>query len=102
MCVKMLNPQEHETMIDTAAGSCGFPVHTIFHVWEQIMKDEGLSKSHLFTAEKKPVRCERQIPPAPLCKGGWVSVAATLRKRSNLVAFAKWGVLLSLPLQREI
>ncbi len=27
MCVKMLNPQEHETMIDTAAGSCGFPVH---------------------------------------------------------------------------
>jgi len=42
MCVKMLNPQEHETMIDTAAGSCGFPVHTMFHVWEQIMKDEEL------------------------------------------------------------
>lgn len=36
MCVKMLNPQEQETIIDTAAGSCGFPVHTIFHVWEQI------------------------------------------------------------------
>lgn len=30
MCVKMLNPQEHETLIDTAAGSCGFPVHSIF------------------------------------------------------------------------
>jgi type I restriction enzyme M protein len=57
MCVKMLNPQEKETMIDTAAGSCGFPVHTIFHVWEQIMKDEGLDKSHLFTLEQKPVRC---------------------------------------------
>ncbi|GHT10800.1 restriction endonuclease subunit M [Bacteroidia bacterium] len=57
MCVKMLNPQEHETMIDTAAGSCGFPVHTIFHVWEQIMKDEGLDKSHLFTLEQKPPRC---------------------------------------------
>ena len=57
MCVKMLNPQEHETMIDTAAGSCGFPVHTIFHVWEQIMKDEGLDKSHLFTLEQKPARC---------------------------------------------
>ena len=31
MCVKMLNPQEQETMIDTAAGSCGFPVHSIFY-----------------------------------------------------------------------
>ncbi len=57
MCVKMLNPKEHETMIDTAAGSCGFPVHTIFHVWEQIMKEEGLNKSHLFTLEQKPPRC---------------------------------------------
>lgn len=61
MCVKMLNPQEHETFIDTAAGSCGFPVHGIFHVWEQIMKDEGLDKSHLFTAEKKPARCETYV-----------------------------------------
>ncbi|WP_242063315.1 N-6 DNA methylase [Nostoc sp. FACHB-892] len=26
MCVKMLNPQEDEYMIDTAAGSSGFPV----------------------------------------------------------------------------
>lgn len=57
MCVKMLNPQENETIIDTAAGSCGFPVHTTFHVWEQIMKDEGLNKSHLFTLENKPSRC---------------------------------------------
>ena len=30
MCVKMLNPKRGESMIDTAAGSCGFPVHTIF------------------------------------------------------------------------
>ena len=57
MCVKMLNPQEHETLIDTASGSCGFPVHGIFHVWEKIMKEEGLSKSHLFTTEIKPPRC---------------------------------------------
>jgi type I restriction enzyme M protein len=61
MCVKMLNPQESETFIDTAAGSCGFPVHSIFHVWEQIMKEEGLSKSHLFTTEKKPARCETYV-----------------------------------------
>ena len=33
MCVKMLNPKIDEHMIDTAAGSCGFTVHTIFHVW---------------------------------------------------------------------
>ncbi len=32
MCVKMLNPKANEKIIDTAAGSCGFPVHTIFHV----------------------------------------------------------------------
>ncbi|NTU73349.1 N-6 DNA methylase, partial [Candidatus Roizmanbacteria bacterium] len=30
MCVKMLNPKKGEYMIDTAAGSCGFTVHTIF------------------------------------------------------------------------
>lgn len=61
MCVKMLNPQEHETVIDTAAGSCGFPVHTIFHVWKNILEDEGLPHSHLFTAEKKPLRCEDYV-----------------------------------------
>ncbi|OUM06906.1 SAM-dependent methyltransferase [Pseudomonas syringae] len=61
MCVKMLNPQEHETLIDTAAGSCGFPVHGIFHVWEKIMEDEGYSKSHLFTTEKKSARCEDYV-----------------------------------------
>ncbi len=33
MCVKMLNPTFDEHVIDTAAGSCGFTVHTIFHVW---------------------------------------------------------------------
>ena len=61
MCVKMMNPQEHETLIDTAAGSCGFPVHAIFHVWEGIMREAGLSRSHLFTTEKKPARCEDYV-----------------------------------------
>lgn len=36
MCVKMLNPQPHEKMIDTASGSAGFPMHTVFHVWKQL------------------------------------------------------------------
>jgi len=53
MCVKMLNPNPDETMIDTAAGSCGFPVHTIFHVWENQLKAKGITKSHLYTTEKK-------------------------------------------------
>ncbi|MEW7399141.1 N-6 DNA methylase [Elizabethkingia anophelis] len=57
MCVKMLNPKASETIIDTAAGSCGFPVHSIFYVWEQILKSKGLDKSHLFTLEEKPQEC---------------------------------------------
>jgi len=57
MCVKMLNPKASESIIDTAAGSCGFPVHTIFHVWEEILKKKGLDKSHLFTLEDKPQEC---------------------------------------------
>jgi type I restriction enzyme M protein len=61
MCVKMLNPKEDETLIDTASGSCGFPVHSIFHVWENILESEGLDKSHLFTAEKKSARCEDYV-----------------------------------------
>lgn len=32
MCVQMLNPKRGEYMIDTASGSCGFPVHTIFQL----------------------------------------------------------------------
>lgn len=57
MCVKMLNPQKEETMIDTASGSCGFPVHTIFYVWKDILKEKGVEISHLFTSEKKPAEC---------------------------------------------
>ncbi len=61
MCVKMLNPKEDEHMIDTAAGSSGFPVHTIFHVWKQILTDEGLEASHLFSLENKPYRCRQYV-----------------------------------------
>lgn len=61
LCVKMLNPQEDEYMIDTAAGSSGFPVHSIFHVWKQILADEGLQASHLFSLEEKPLRCKEYV-----------------------------------------
>jgi type I restriction enzyme M protein len=57
MCVRMLNPLEEEALIDTACGSAGFTVHSIFHVWKDILVDEGLPISHLFTMERKPRRC---------------------------------------------
>ncbi len=49
MGVKMLNPKADEYMIDTASGSCGFPVHTIFHVWEQL----NPSGANHFTIDEK-------------------------------------------------
>lgn len=57
MCVKMMNPKEGETVIDTACGSAGFTVHSMFHVWRQIMRTVGREESHLFTMEAKPPRC---------------------------------------------
>ncbi len=43
MCVKMLNPKKGEYMIDTAAGSCGFTVHTIFHLTGHLFKNVEIS-----------------------------------------------------------
>jgi type I restriction enzyme M protein len=57
LCVKMMNPKEEENLIDTAAGSAGFTIHSIFHVWKQILKDEGKEQSHLFSLEDKGPRC---------------------------------------------
>lgn len=44
MCVAMLNPTVDENIIDTAAGSCGFTVHTIFHVWGNEFSASGPHK----------------------------------------------------------
>ena len=44
MCVKMLNPTVDEYVIDTAAGSCGFTVHAIFHVWGDVFTAKGPEK----------------------------------------------------------
>lgn len=57
MCVRMMNPMEGETVIDTACGSAGFTVHSMFHVWRQIIRNMGKEESHLFTMEAKPNRC---------------------------------------------
>lgn len=54
MCVRMLNPKEGEKMIDTACGSSGFPVHTIFHVWRKMAKAKRLNISEFFSLDQKP------------------------------------------------
>ncbi|WP_163556083.1 N-6 DNA methylase [Helicobacter suis] len=51
MCVKMLNPKSHESMIDPAAGSCGFPIHTAFYVWREIYNN--LDEQEMLSAEEK-------------------------------------------------
>ena len=44
MCVKMLYPKRGEHMIDTASGSCGFPVHTIFKLTGHLFDNEEIPK----------------------------------------------------------
>ena len=44
MCVKMLNPQRGEYMIDTASGSCGFTVHTIFQITGHLFENIEISQ----------------------------------------------------------
>lgn len=56
MCVKMVNPQESETIVDTACGSAGFTVHAMFYVWRRIYSELGLSESNLFTMDEKHPR----------------------------------------------
>lgn len=43
MCVKMLNPRKGEYMIDTASGSCGFTVHTIFKLTGHLFENTEIS-----------------------------------------------------------
>lgn len=44
MCVQMLNPQPGEYMIDTASGSCGFPVHTIFQLTGHLFSNSEIKE----------------------------------------------------------
>ena len=69
MCVQMLNPQRGEDMIDTAAGSCGFPVHTIFHVTGHLFTNAGITEEDKAAAlrvfgidfDEKTVRVARTL-----------------------------------------
>lgn len=61
MCVRMMNPQPEEYVIDTAAGSSGFTVHTIFHVWRNQLHQQKLPLNYMFTAEHKPAACKDYV-----------------------------------------
>ncbi len=45
MCVQMLNPQPGEYMIDTASGSCGFPVHTTFKITGHLFSNQEIPET---------------------------------------------------------
>lgn len=51
MCVYMMNPQSNEFMIDTACGSCGFTVHTLFNVWQKLV-NQGKAQFANFSNQK--------------------------------------------------
>ncbi len=69
MCVKMLNPKRGEYMIDTASGSCGFPVHTIFQITGHLFTNAEISeqdKEHVLKVfgidfDEKTVRVARTL-----------------------------------------
>ena len=69
MCVKMLNPKRGEYMIDTAAGSCGFPVHTIFKLTGTLFSNGEIppdDKEHVLKVfgidfDEKTVRVARTL-----------------------------------------
>jgi len=69
MCVQMLNPKRGEYMIDTASGSCGFPVHTIFKLTGHLFTNEEIpddDKQHVLNVfgidfDEKTVRVARTL-----------------------------------------
>ncbi len=54
MCVYMINPKPDEKMIDTACGSCGFTVHTLFNVWAKLV-NQGKASFHNFSNQQLTV-----------------------------------------------
>lgn len=53
MCVKMMNPTVNDKIIDTACGSSGFTVHSLFKVWKEIRLSKGLKPGEDFTASER-------------------------------------------------
>ncbi len=57
MCVYMMNPQSDEYMIDTACGSCGFTVHTLFNVWKKLVNQ---GKAHFANFSNQKLTSEQK------------------------------------------
>ncbi len=53
MCVRMMNPTVKDKIIDTACGSSGFTVHSIFKVWKDIRREKNLPEGEGFTAAQR-------------------------------------------------
>ena len=49
----MMNPTVGDKIIDTACGSSGFTVHSIFKVWKDIRREKGLPEGEGFTAAQR-------------------------------------------------
>ena len=87
MCVQMLNPKRGEYMIDTASGSCGFPVHTIFNLTGRLFTNDEISEADKQDAQRVfgidfDERAVRVAPhPQPDCR----------RRRNQCTAFEYAG-----------
>ncbi len=44
MCIEMISPEKGEYVIDTASGSCGFPVHAIFKMTGKLFSNTEISE----------------------------------------------------------
>lgn len=86
MCVKMLNPQENEYIIDTAAGSCGFPVHTFFYVRQKIRKEEGIEESNPLLTTGKPLQREENYVKEKVFAIDFDERAVRVGRTLNLIA----------------
>ena len=76
MCVKMLNPTKKEYVIDTACGSCGFTVHTLFYAF---------SSDGVFSA-MKPSAEQREYASNMIYGIDFDERAVKIAKALNLIA----------------
>ena len=92
MCVQMLNPKRGEYIIDTASGSCGFPVHTIFKLTGRLFSNSEIpskDKEHVLKVfgidfDEKTVRVARTLN---LIAGDGETNVLHL----NTLDFSRWG-----------
>ena len=90
MCVKMINPKPGEKMIDTASGSCGFPVHTFFRLKGSLFtNDPNSGENHALNLfgidfDEKTVRIARTLN---LIAGDGESNVLHL----NTLDYERWG-----------